>query len=198
MRNAQVAEWILSLVTTPERAAATVGDLLENAASRSRFWFGVWRTAFSLLWRDFSGDPARMMSLAFRGFLFRFSILFVLVVVLFIAIVFMGFLAGLFGHPTDITDVAIHPIVNAVGEVLSVGLSIVVSFKAGRWMARRSPGRELAPVVAFTILGLVFATVGGLIGHFILRLVSGFAWNALLEIPTFAGAVWVRRQRLSH
>ena len=31
MRNAQVAEWILSVVTSPERAAAAVGDLLENA-----------------------------------------------------------------------------------------------------------------------------------------------------------------------
>ena len=30
MRKASIAEWILSLVTTPERAAATVGDLLER------------------------------------------------------------------------------------------------------------------------------------------------------------------------
>ena len=29
MRNAQVAEWLLSLVTTPLRAASTVGDLME-------------------------------------------------------------------------------------------------------------------------------------------------------------------------
>ena len=30
MRNGRLAESILSLVTTPERASATVGDLLED------------------------------------------------------------------------------------------------------------------------------------------------------------------------
>ena len=33
MRNAQFAEWILSLVTSPDRAAATVGDLTGDEAA---------------------------------------------------------------------------------------------------------------------------------------------------------------------
>jgi hypothetical protein len=50
MRNASVAEWILSRVTGPERAASIVGDLIESADSRGGVWFwsSVIRTAFSL------------------------------------------------------------------------------------------------------------------------------------------------------
>ena len=45
MRNAHLAEWILSLFTTRERAAATVGDLTENASARGALWF--WSGGFS-------------------------------------------------------------------------------------------------------------------------------------------------------
>jgi hypothetical protein len=41
MRNANIAERILSLVTTPDRAAATVGDLIESGAGAPRFWVTV-------------------------------------------------------------------------------------------------------------------------------------------------------------
>jgi hypothetical protein len=203
MRNAQVAEWILSLVTTSERASATVGDLMENGAigSAFRFWIGVLRTAFSLLWREFSGDSARMMGLAWRGTLLQVLIF----LVLGIAFDFMGLLSGPSWRPTDSTWIANHSIVNVVGQALSVGLVLLVSFQVGCWMARRSPGRELAPVVAYTILSFILATVAGLIwdrqqslSQFILGLAPGLAWNVLIETPTFAGAVWVRRKRLSH
>jgi hypothetical protein len=41
MRNANVAERILSLITTPDRAAATVGDLIETHVGVWRFWFTI-------------------------------------------------------------------------------------------------------------------------------------------------------------
>jgi hypothetical protein len=41
MRNATTAERILSLVTTRDRAAATVGDLIESRAGALRFWFTI-------------------------------------------------------------------------------------------------------------------------------------------------------------
>jgi hypothetical protein len=49
MRNASTAERILSRVTTPERAAAIVGDLAEEARTRGTlwFWFHVFCTALS-------------------------------------------------------------------------------------------------------------------------------------------------------
>ena len=50
MHKAQIAELILSLFTSRERAASTVGDLIENAPGGGNwsFWSGVSRTAFSL------------------------------------------------------------------------------------------------------------------------------------------------------
>ncbi|MGD1068557.1 MAG: hypothetical protein ABSB15_00325 [Bryobacteraceae bacterium] len=46
MRKASIAEWILSLATTPERAAAAVGDLLERP---SGFLLSVLGTFVSLI-----------------------------------------------------------------------------------------------------------------------------------------------------
>ena len=42
MRNAHLAEWILSLVTDPARARSMVGDLLEESSRHGPFWF--WAT----------------------------------------------------------------------------------------------------------------------------------------------------------
>src|SRR5579862_9557472 len=118
MHSAQIAEWILSLVTTPERAAATVGDLMENASSQGRFWFGVLRTAVSLLWREFADDSVHTMGLAFRGLLVQISV--GIGMVLLFAVV-SGFLAGLLSpivesswHPTNAAD-GPHPWVHAIG-----------------------------------------------------------------------------------
>ena len=39
MRNAAaLAQWVLSLISTPESAAATVGDLIESGAEPVRLW----------------------------------------------------------------------------------------------------------------------------------------------------------------
>ena len=38
MRNAHVAQWILSLVCPPDRAASTIGDLIESGAGPARIW----------------------------------------------------------------------------------------------------------------------------------------------------------------
>ncbi len=71
MHSAAVAEWILSLVAPPDRAASTVGDLVEEASSRGTLWFWscVLRTAGSHLWHDLTVSPLRMLDLAFRWFL---------------------------------------------------------------------------------------------------------------------------------
>ena len=69
MHNVNIAEWILALVTTRDRAASTVGDLAEGAATRGAVWFwsGVLRTAASLLWRDIVEQSARFTGLALIG-----------------------------------------------------------------------------------------------------------------------------------
>jgi hypothetical protein len=42
MPKGEFAHWLLSRATTPDRAEATVGDLLEESESRSDIWF--WRS----------------------------------------------------------------------------------------------------------------------------------------------------------
>jgi len=200
MRNAQLAEWILSLVTSPERAAATVGDLMENASELGMFWLGVLRTAGSLLWREFAEDPANLMGLAFRGFLLQFALLLAFFALFLIPVGLAGLIAGLFWNPTaNVFDFSVFA---TVGQVLGIGLTLLVSFQVGRWMARRSPGRELAPVIAFTILDFAISSAAGMIflrqdtlSQFLLSLVLGFVWSTLYQIPAFAGAVWVRTKQ---
>lgn len=69
MHSAAIAEWVLSLVAAPDRAASTVGDLVEEVASRGIFWFwsNVLRTAGSHLWHDLTVSPLRMLELALWG-----------------------------------------------------------------------------------------------------------------------------------
>ena len=76
MRNAflkeNVAEWILRLVTTQERASATVGDLLEVSSGVVRFWASVLSTATSIAWREAWAHPRQTTWLAVRGTLYSF------------------------------------------------------------------------------------------------------------------------------
>ena len=67
----RIAEWVLELVTAHERAASTVGDLRESAATRGEAWFwsSVLRTMGSLLWRGIIAEPRMMLWLALRAWL---------------------------------------------------------------------------------------------------------------------------------
>jgi hypothetical protein len=53
MRTASIAEWILRRVTSKERAAAMVGDLVELQEKKGllRFWLSISGVAISLFWR---------------------------------------------------------------------------------------------------------------------------------------------------
>src|ERR1019366_9589040 len=53
MRNIPPPEWLLARLTTPDRAAAILGDLTEISATRGRLWFwtAYARTIISLGWR---------------------------------------------------------------------------------------------------------------------------------------------------
>lgn len=76
MRKVAVAEWILSLTVAPDRAATTVGDLVEDASTRGVVWFwsSILWTALSHFWRDLSSSPFRMVRLALRGWLAQISL----------------------------------------------------------------------------------------------------------------------------
>ena len=69
MRSIRLAEWILSLVTAPVRAASTAGDLVEERSTRGPIWFwnSVLRTVASHVWRGIAEAPARVAGVAFLG-----------------------------------------------------------------------------------------------------------------------------------
>ena len=67
----RIAEWLLSQVVASERAASTVGDLMEEVPARGRFWFWscVARTVSSSAVRDFRAIPVDSAGLALRAIL---------------------------------------------------------------------------------------------------------------------------------
>ena len=197
MRSAQIAEWILSLVMSPDRAAATVGDLIEDAVRPGglSFWIRVLRTGLAMLWREFSQDPAAMMGLAVRGFLLQCAFLLGFVVFVAVVAAFAAFFAGLIWDPVR----SPNPLAVKLAQILGyVAAGAVVPFQAGRWMARRSPGKELAPSVALTILETAITLAMGLVwGPNALQVILSITVYQVVNLPMFAGAALVRRRRLS-
>ena len=186
VRNAQVAEWILSLVTSPDRAAATVGDLMEDIASRGSvwFWIGVLQTAFSIMWREVGANPGRMARLAGGAFLMGWVWTFVC-----FAVIIPLAMALRPGDPNVWASW-----IFTVPSILVV--MFLVPFQQGRWVARRSSGQELAPCLALTFATAVLSVITA--AYFRTGVFETVFSVTLGPIPTFAGAAWVRRQRLSH
>jgi hypothetical protein len=151
MRNAQAAEWILSLVTTPERAGSTIGDLMENAARRGTFWFwmGVARTTLSLLWGGVAERPGRMARRAVGAFLLGWGLVLIGSLVIFVP------LFALLGPqiPPALFDESNLKFWPWIFVSVVIG-GILVPFQQGRWMARWSPGQELAACLSLTILSV--------------------------------------------
>lgn len=188
MHNLQMAEWILNLVTTPDRAASTVGDLAENSR---RFWADVLRTAGSMVWSDVVRDRKQMMFLALRGFAFEIGVGILLVLALGIAfglVVAICIFAG--WQPPHFNP-------DSIGWM---AMPIVFPLLTGRMLARWAPGREIAAGLAFLILNLSLAVVIG-IGA---RLYFGGGDSPAQALLSFAGyllilvgAAWGRQCRLN-
>jgi len=202
MRSARIAEWILSLATIPERAAATVGDLLEEAGSHGVVWFwtSILSTMVALLWRDVMSAPRRMTRLAVIGYLYGFLLLAAAVPLLTVVMSIGVLVATALGiidaqHPPAFQNSSIYGLFGWV-------LNIIVQFVVGRWLARRSPGQELAPCMVQVILGYVVGAVvwflwGGILGAGSSILdVSNLAFYVLADVPLWAGAITVRFARL--
>jgi hypothetical protein len=67
MRSSSVAQAILSLVTTPDRAESVAGDLTEDRARHgaSWFWFHLLGCAWALSLRELLRDLSGVLALAF-------------------------------------------------------------------------------------------------------------------------------------
>jgi hypothetical protein len=152
MRKANIAEWILSLTTTPERAAATAGDLIQEASARGTLWFwsSVFKTAASHIWRTWVDAPARTVGLAFAAFLFE---------ILFLApatiIIIVGTMA-LLDYNVDVQGTAVGLNISAMSYTAAPLLLFLIALLVcelliGIWLARFTPGRELATCVAYYV-----------------------------------------------
>ena len=69
MSNTALAEKVLALFTSPDRAAAMAGDLTEEREHRGRAWFWLHVAGTTLaLWRSAATDaPLRVLVLAVAG-----------------------------------------------------------------------------------------------------------------------------------
>ena len=180
MPNVDIAERILALVTTGDRAASVAGDLTEGTAARGVFWFwlGVSRTATSLLWRNIAEQPGRLCMLAFLS----------LAVYLGVELLFAGLIGLVFfgaamasGHPLHL---------DSIGWNLWLAAPVLVSsLFIGRMLARLAPGRELAACAVYTILVSIYNLVPMLGDSGVLA-----ALLCILMVP--AGAAWGRNRRL--
>jgi hypothetical protein len=180
MHSAHIAEWILALVTTRDRAASTVGDLTEWAATRGAVWFwsGVLRTAASLLWHDVAERPARVTGLAFLG----------LAVYIGIDLVFAGLSGVAFFRAAMASGHPLH--LDSIGWKLWFTAPVLVSsLFIGRMLARWAPGRELAGCVVYAILASIYNLVP-MLGD------NGAFSASLCVLIVAAGAAWGRNRRL--
>lgn len=141
MRKADIAEGILSLTTTPQRAAATAGDLMEEASARGVVWFwsSLFRTTATLAWRNFSEAPWSLTMLAMKSM--WFTCLYMIVALLCVMIVNLAISIG--ASP----DFPFNETLNS-SDVASMTLAYLASsFMMGKWLAKKAPYRELSVFV---------------------------------------------------
>lgn len=192
MRNAApLAQWILSLVTSHDRAAATIGDLVEEGASPPAFWGSIVWTVLSLVWSELSSAPLEMFGLAVYGFVIA------IVLAASQGVVVATLVAYVF--PVAMPALSVNGV---IGTSLIVGW--VGSFISGILVARRAIDREVAACCAVIILeSLVNAAMWG-----VLPAAPSERWygttlgSALIflvgELLLLAGAARVRRRRFQH
>jgi hypothetical protein len=192
MHNIQIAEWILRLATSNDRAESTMGDLVEGAATRGVIWFwsSVLRTAASLIWRGLAECPLRMAGVACAGLavdvLAAVLIAFLSGSAFFIAAMSAG------GHRFDIHSLW-----------WTIGLDappLIASWIIGRALARWAPGRELAACLAYAIAGSIFSLILDIVcpgGLGLSALLGVFLVDVAQRTPVLAGALWGRHRRLA-
>jgi hypothetical protein len=156
MPEPRLAERMLSLVVTPDRAASIVGDLVEASPGgrmpRISLWISVARIGLSLLWKDVSASPGRTLYLATAGAFMNVSFLAPFGAAFFSLAIVLAFLVSTLLH----RDVTIA--VNDLLACVMISAAVPAPYMTGRWIARRSQGRELAPCLVLTILA--FAACG--------------------------------------
>jgi hypothetical protein len=188
MLKADIAESILSLTTTPERAASTAGDLEQEAPRRGPLWF--WRvllgTTASLVWQAWRVSPRRLAGLAFRACLIAFGISLVLGIGTVALVVLLGnSMSGLVPYKYLRSVILAGPFLSA----------LIPQFLTGNWIARRARSNELAVCIGFLCLQQVPPAILLLLLSSPREVPATYAAVTILAnaVP-FAGIWWERRQ----
>jgi hypothetical protein len=191
----RLAEWILALVTTPERASATVGDLLEMSSGVVRFWASVLATAASIAWREAWAHPRQTTWLAVRGTLYSFLWIFAGLFTVFVATFVLGYLAGL--SPARIDSFS----ANWSKTIAFLFGNVWIPFLVGRWIARKAPGREmpvcLATMILQTVLGVCISALVAQLNHTLdfKPLLADLSLSIVGAFPYFAFTAWAMQRR---
>lgn len=161
MHKDRIAERLLALVTDQDRAASTVGDLMEHARVRGALWYwsSVLRTMTALTWRSFAAEPRKFIWGGLRGSLR--AMLFEILAEC--AAVFGFMLAALLVHslfgppgPQNWSQIlrgwVLWPYYAAIWGAPAFAL-----YRVGRWVARRTPGEELTAGLAFFVIQCILS-----------------------------------------
>jgi hypothetical protein len=179
----RIAEWILSQVLPPDRAASTVGDWMEDAPKRGNIWFwsSVIRTAASRVWSGLTESPASVARLGLLGYA-RYSLVVVGMAALWNVFLVSHYRHAIYQWPFD----------------LAVHLTwFSWTFQTGRWIARRAGNRKVSACAVVVLLGWAALFVQelaswqrGVPASYINLM--GVAHDMIL----LAGALWLRRSQL--
>jgi len=183
MRDIRIAEWILSLVTAPERAAATAGDWAEQSVTRGRVWLwcSLSRTVALLVWRAIAEMPAGLIGLIFLGAAIEVAVEFLFAALSGLIFIFVSWL-----HLTA-----------APWSIVLSAQPLITSLIIGRILARRAVGRELAAGLVYFVLAPIVNIISDPPeGLSMLAVVVLLLADAATQAPALAGAVWGRRRRL--
>ena len=140
MPRPAIAEGLLSLVTTPDRAASIVGDLVEESRSHGVGWCSlqVLGTALALCSSSVRADPWRWLRLAVIGLVVWFGAQAVMVVV-----------TGLPWYPWQLAFRAPGFWVRVVS--VACGANLLTGMILGRW-ASNERLNGVVPLVAFWLV----------------------------------------------
>jgi len=208
MTKSRIAEWIISQVLPPDRAASTVGDWMEDAPERGNVWFWscVFRTAASSVWSDLTESPFTMARWGLAGFGRN-----ILVPIGTLALMFFLLASTDGGNYTDLRYrhdwVFTHIVIYTAKSPSLPGdiefrwpIEIIVQlvwasrlYQTSRWIARRAPGREVAACLSVALVGWLTILVAELWWRPIPSTIPmGIAHDLIL----LTGALWFRRRQL--
>jgi hypothetical protein len=175
MRKDRVAEALLSLVAPPDRAASTVGDLLEEADARGRLWFWLCmaRVTAALLGRDLvAAQLAMIAASAFSWFLYMGLCLIVGLGGYVVVTLLWGGAYALANHTgvellTDVLRVRFDwPPIPAwmTYAIQAIVLFAIAPFEIGRRSAPYCRGHELSLVLVMLVVWSAMAVLVPFVG----------------------------------